>query len=377
MNVTIYLGKVDASLKDLVSEEYTQIEESIYLDKFEQYSYLKDKLFLKNISLALSNEAYIIFNHRIRDSSEWINVIFQELGLNALKEKIDSLMSYSFLGLLFYKYEKHFFIISFGYGHHLLNKKNIISDFGIKVILNSIEDERIRFLQSRTFQTRSIQTQKQSSTYLPLKRFGFDETKSIIQKISTISTDTDFGSIITGSDALKVTYKKGIEEFQEKFEIFFHKYFSDSYRENYYWLDDYKPVNKQLSFVLYQKIFELISRGNLHNFIIFPPDFIPWGDCKYILLKYQREIKEISDFCTSEIIQGLIENGFNFSKFKSFYLGIKYEGEIIKKWNILETFLIEINYDSENYLLINNNWYVYSEEYLSKINAKIKKIKKK
>ena len=110
--------------------------------------------------------------------------------------------------LLAFKKETFVFVISFSYAHVYLDDAKTEADFGLKVAINFINDEKLRSVERSNIGA-AIRDFAQAAAQRDLRSFGFDDALDLIRKISGQSTDNEFADRVTGSRPLR--FSKRIE----------------------------------------------------------------------------------------------------------------------------------------------------------------------
>ena len=120
----------------------------------------------------------------------------------------DGLITQSHCALLAFKSETFIFAITFAYGHVYLDDAKTEADFGLKVAINAVHDERLRSVERSNIGA-AIRDFAQAAGQRDLRSFGFDDALDLIRKVSGRATDGEFADMVTGSRALR--FSKRIE----------------------------------------------------------------------------------------------------------------------------------------------------------------------
>ena len=110
--------------------------------------------------------------------------------------------------LLLFKKEKNIFALTFAYAHVYLDDTKTEADFGLKVAVNAISDERLRSVERSNIGA-AIRDFAQAAGQRDLRSFGIDDALDLIRKVSGRATDIDFAEMVTGSRPLR--FSKRIE----------------------------------------------------------------------------------------------------------------------------------------------------------------------
>jgi uncharacterized protein (TIGR04141 family) len=120
----------------------------------------------------------------------------------------DNLFSQSPSALLIFKSQEHTFVLTFSYAHVYLDLSKIEADFGLKVVVNAVSDEKLRSVERSNIGA-AIRDFAQAAGQRDLRSFGLDDALDLIRKVSGRATDRGFANMVTGSRALR--FSKQIE----------------------------------------------------------------------------------------------------------------------------------------------------------------------
>jgi uncharacterized protein (TIGR04141 family) len=107
-----------------------------------------------------------------------------------------------------FKREKNIFALTFAYAHVYLDDTKTEADFGLKVAVSAISDERLRSVERSNIGA-AIRDFAQAAGQRDLRSFGIDDALDLIRKVSGRATDSDFAEMVTGSRPLR--FSKRIE----------------------------------------------------------------------------------------------------------------------------------------------------------------------
>lgn len=124
--LSIYLAKVDSS------------DNSILIDT----SHMKKE---KKLNIPETDSVIYINQEKPEKYPDWVGFVvassFQQLNLN------DFVKCQSEGAILISSIQGRKFLISFGSGHHKINKESIERDFGLRVTINSVDPNKLRSLE--------------------------------------------------------------------------------------------------------------------------------------------------------------------------------------------------------------------------------------
>lgn len=165
---------------------------------------------------------------------------------------------------------KRIFAITFGYGRTMLQDDVVEENFGLKIVLNTIEKNKLRRISKVDIGKNYKQSHEQLPKESDIFEFGFDENRDLIKYVTGKSDDENFGkSNITGGDLFNVVIDKDIDNVDDFLIYLYNKYSLDDYRNKFDWLDNIKEVrnsflidslNNEIVAILNQKEFDKYLR---------------------------------------------------------------------------------------------------------------------
>jgi uncharacterized protein (TIGR04141 family) len=137
-----------------------------------------------------------------RNVPKWVGLLKPSFALP------DGLFAKSPCALLAFKKDGLIFVVTFAYAHVYLEDSKTEADFGLKVAINAVSDEKLRSVERSNIGA-AIRDFAQAAGQRDLRSFGFDDALDLIRKVSGRVADNDFADMVTGSRALR--FSKRIE----------------------------------------------------------------------------------------------------------------------------------------------------------------------
>ncbi len=185
--------------------------------------------------------------------------------LPALGEIIDGLPEFTNLtscAVVVFKHAERVWIIPFAHGWTFINDERIVMDFGLKVAINSLSDEKVRRIDSNHL-GEAMKGALQSAFQRDLQSFGIDEALDLVRRVSGRIEGDDFAKSLSGATSLKVTKEMDLSEMADIAEEAISRYNSDAYKKTAFEIiDKVRPVpDRTLQNQLDQKAVESIRDG--------------------------------------------------------------------------------------------------------------------
>lgn len=283
-----------------------------------------------------------------------------------------------FLKRVAIKSEKRIFALTFGYGRTLLKNDVIEEQFGLKIVLNSIDKNNIRKISKTDIGKNYKQSQEQMPKASPITEFGFDIDRDLVRTITGRTNDYLFGEvIITGGDSFNISIEKNVENIEDFLIGCFEKYNSERYKENFSWIDNIKQVkNSDLIDKLNNQIVSLFNQRMFEEVWLAIPEIIDWTNVKTI--QYGKNIDDIYDDINVETFMKTFKNETieNFSQIKNRNISIiSNDGNEIIKWSCSYCIVGSITFDDDVYAINGGKWYKINRDFAKEINDSYDRIK--
>lgn len=306
-------------------------------------------------------ESYISYGTLGGKSPKWVDFLdFPDTE----KSKIVNNNSFC---VVFLYVSKRWFAISFGMGHVKINSEAIEQGFGLKIVLNSVDENSLKSADIRTPDENSLVRRTQTSRGANQNAFNINVETDLIKGLSGTPQNATLGSYMAGSDALTLHRKAELKDLSEICKIAFTQYQKNDYKKNFSWIDKIsnerqETVIKSLKDKLITSLTLALTSGTYGNLdFAFP---IIYNPEKFNFIKYTgfNSRKIYPDISIEEYINDLKNKGF--TSYKEDYLKKhkiqecddrgKSHGE---QWKVYDFLVYETILDGNTYILSAGLWY--------------------
>lgn len=303
----------------------------------------------------------VLFGTLGGNSPRWTN--FLQLD----EAQKSDLINHTAAALLFINKDNRWFAVSFGLGHVKIDPDAVEQDFGLLVTLNTVDPENLKSADARTPDENTITRRSQTSRASNQTAFGIDIEKDIVRGVSGKPKNTDFGSKVSGSDALSIDRKALVTDLPDICSEAFIAYKSKDYQKNFSWIDKIKfvrdkPTIKILDAMLVNALDEALNVGiqdTLH--LAFPVIYEP-DNSKEIRYKGFDSDQNYFELDITGYINALKEKSI------STYIGTYLQDHSVHevtddgvdiggKWKIRDCIVYEADVSGEKYILSDSKWY--------------------
>jgi uncharacterized protein (TIGR04141 family) len=174
-----------------------------------------------------------------------------------------------------FKTDGRLFALTFAFGHVYLDDARLEVDFGLRVAVNGVSDEKLRSIERSNIGA-AIRDYAQAARQRDLRSFGFDDALDLIRKVSGNTEDETFAHRLTGSRALRFSKKIELDDVPA-FAIEAVKLFrSDAYKNTAFGVIDFlAPVSDSTVLLALDDALVHGIRVGTDEFEVAIPDILP------------------------------------------------------------------------------------------------------
>ncbi len=271
--------------------------------------------------------------------------------------------------------EYRFFAIPFGVGRHLLKPGVIEERFGLKVVLNAVDETQLRSIDKKNMSNVPKQSREQISSNSVIADFGIDIEQDLILGITGKSKNEIFGKTITGKDALGVSVKVDINTIESFLRQCFEYYCKDDYKVNFGWIDHIAEIKSKTTInTLNESMIEKVKEKDFNKLWMAIPEIIDWEDVEGFCYSHENTDEKLDDIEIQGFLNGLLtDEDYSqasmdmFTKHK--ILCYSSSSDIIKhQWKAFNCLYYEIEQNNSTFLLTNGKWYKIATDFVTQVN---------
>ena len=273
--------------------------------------------------------------------------------------------------------EERVFALTFGYARFLFKANVLEEQFGLRIVLNTIQQNEIRKISKTSVGT----NQKQSNEQLPknsdISEFGFDINRDLMKNVSGKSEDEMFEkSMLTGGDIFSLTVGRDISNIDEFLEYCYHRYKDTTYQDKFAWIDNIKYVrDKSIIEQLDTKLIEEINNKNYTQVWMAVPEVVEWEDIKDFLIS--NDSNHYSDIEIDKVIASLRNPLTCVAQLQTKTIkamSSRDDTESVYEWRAYNCIIAEITLNGCEYCLSNGKWYKINNDFSNEITRQYNEI---
>lgn len=279
----------------------------------------------------------------------------------------DELRNKTTYGIVFIWTRDRWFAVSFGMGHVKLDSSKFEQNFGLRIVLNTVDPDQIKSMDIRTPDDNTLIRRSQTSRGSDQTAFNIDINCDILYCLGGTPRYEEFGSWVSGKDSLTVHRKTVVDNLPQICSDAYSYYGKEDYKENFDWIDQVchirdRELIEKLNFQLVEAINEAIKNFAIENFhlafpVIYDPD-------RRNSVKYRgfRSSEVYPDLNASQYFEAMRK--CNITEYSLEFLSSHRVHEVDgagrdcgDKWKIQKCICFETVVKGRNYILSGGMWY--------------------
>lgn len=316
----------------------------------------------KNGATKLPNKSYaegaILYTFSGKKSiPKWVSILKPTFPVP------DDIRSISPCALLVFKQEGRIFILTFSFSHVYIDDLKIEADFGLKVAINSVSDQKVKSVERANIGF-AIRDLAQSAKLDDLGAFGLDDALDLIRKVSG-HTSSDFSANLTGAKSLRFSSKIELDELPSIATKTLKLYSSKAYKKTAFKVIDFLAPVVDMAVVkqLDDELIKSIISGS-DEFEIAIPQMISdkVASYKFERTGYSNYLPDLS----LELYRKALGDNLNQltqARLKEHAIGAydDTESHSLDYWSIYHSLVGSVVFDSKRYALNEGGWYHVSK----------------
>lgn len=277
--------------------------------------------------------------------------------------------------VLFIAVDSRRFALTFGFGRNLLKQESIERNFGLKVVLNTVDPEQLRCIDIKSFEDLTIHTRRQTSRGSTLDTFSINTVQDLLRSVAGTPKDPGFAKRVAGSDGLAIAAQLAAQDLPRKCVELLKAYNDTKYKQRFSFIDQLSAVrdsstidklNKELERKLRAKDF---ARTHLAT-----PEPQDWERIEAFTYSPTREV-QYQDLDISQYINDVNQNP-TINSLKRHKIGVvcSSSNHSTTRWSVYDSIACEIAVDGHTFVLCGGDWFEVEKEFADRIQRKVKQL---
>lgn len=273
--------------------------------------------------------------------------------------------------------ESRIFALTFGYARFLFKEDVLEEQFGLRIILNSIQQNQIRRISKSSVGSNQKQSDEQLPKSSDISEFGFDINRDLMRNVSGKSDDDMFEkSMLTGGDIFSLTVERDIENIDEFLAFCYQRYTENTYKEKFAWIDNIKYVKDKATIsLLNQRLVQEIKAENYDKVWMAVPEVVLWEDIKDFKIAGTEDGD--GDIYIEKVVGSLRNELSDVNQLQSKKIYARSASDDSKnayEWSAYKCIVAEIDLNGKQFCLNNGKWYCIDNAFVSTIDEQYSSI---
>jgi len=266
------------------------------------------------------------------------------------------------------------FAVTLGQGRHFLNKSVVEPDFGLRVVLNTVEPDQLKSVDAKTFEERTVHTRREVSQSSSIAAFTLDLSRDLLRGVTGKPRDSSLGPWLTGSDSLGMLTHTDVPELAGLAGRLLTEYRSEAYREHFDFVDFLRP-EKSIARIqdLEESLIEVLRLGPLTDLHLAAPEPLNWSDMagfRYSTSRGQPDDADprVSRYLSTKSRKDITMDDLRRDRLLAISASTTYEQE---SWPIFKCIVYEVMFEKQLYVLSGGEWFKVSLDFKDRVYSEI------
>jgi uncharacterized protein (TIGR04141 family) len=291
-------------------------------------------------------------------------------------EKLPRVLGASSSAVLLVPAGERLLAVTFGYGHALLREEALVHDFGLKVVLNSVNPAQIKSVDARTYDELTVYTRRGVSHNSPLNAFELDVTRNLLRGITGSSETEELPGQLTGASALSMNTTLQVPQLPALGAALIDTYAARRYRKHFRFIDDMRAERDPATILtLDGLLLDAIKSGELTDMHLAIPEAVDWQEIAGVRFSLKRKHHEpapdpsISTYLRLRDPHMLTVERLKKDKVEA--ISALDEDQVKKRWRVYACIVYETPHAGRLYVLSGGDWYRISNRYRTRVQASV------
>ncbi|MFT4434184.1 TIGR04141 family sporadically distributed protein [Caballeronia sp. 15715] len=273
--------------------------------------------------------------------------------------------------VLIFRDKEAVFALSFGTGHHLIDRDLVVRDFGLRVTLNSVDPDKLRSLDKANYETNPLNTRSQSPKDADIFDLQIDTENDMVYALTGTSTVPLLGDRVTGRDALTIMPESTLEILPLILREA-HARYSEKPPQKFSFVEDVSRVrDTEDEQILNLELSDLLTQDPPPtNVWVGEPEIVDWeAQTGYSFERGKKGVVH-STLQLDKLLDHMAAKGAKPSEaelraLKIYVIDANYMP--VKQWSAYQCLYAEIPMGDQVYILRNGAWHVVSDDFVDRV----------
>lgn len=296
----------------------------------------------------------------------------------SLEGRLNEIITQTSGALLLIKERNRLFAVTFGYGKSLLRPDCFERNFGLKVVLNTVNPEQIRSIDMQTIEEMTLLTRRQASRVSDFGVFGLNSSQDLLRGVTGIPRDGEIASRISGAENVTMAKEIDIKEVNHICGYLYDAYNSNTYKERFSFID-YLQLERDPGKIqrLEENLIKDLEEENTTRMHLSPPEPEDWQNIEGFTYSPSSNAQVYLDLEINDLLQEMKQKkGHSINYLHSKYIGVRYResDESLMKYSVFSCLVYETELDGYLYVLSGGDWFQIDKNWSESVRKKVENI---
>jgi uncharacterized protein (TIGR04141 family) len=301
---------------------------------------------------------------------KWLRYVSGHIGSAELPGMLGGAAS----GVLLVRSGTRMLALTFGYGRFLLRSESVEQDFGLRVVLNSVDPAQIKSVDARTFDELTVHTRRGVSRDSRLSVFELDVTRNLLRGLTGTAHADGLEGGLTGADSLAMMSAVQLPGLPALATTLLKASRATRYRKHFGFIDDMKAErDKTMIQRLDHVLVTSIRDRELDAIHLAVPEAIDWQDVAGVRFSFRARDQELQSDPRISIYRDLRgANDISVARLKSDKVEAMDAADDTvtrRRWSVYNCIVCETEVGDKVYVLSGGDWYSVKKSYRDKVVA--------
>lgn len=265
--------------------------------------------------------------------------------------------------------------VTFGTGHNVLDKEKVEDRFGLLVVLNSIDSDKIKSIDRDSFDAILKKSRELSVRDAETSDFGINVEQDLLTRVTGTPRNKKLGKRLTGKESLRAAGQFHIKDTPRLLLRYLDRFRDTVYKEDFGWIDNvFQVKKKEMTNELDLLLETHLANEDFANIWLAAPDIIDWGRISRFRYGFGRS-PVIYDMHLSSARKALKGKPLTVDRLRRSYVEALDLNDIqIDRWPLYRCLHAEINHDGSVFLLSNAQWYQADPAFTQRVDNAVEQI---
>lgn len=334
------------------------------------------KLTVHKLHKTLPTKGVLYVKPQIRSEPTWVEFIQPHIGGDLTK-----LRNAGTAAVLLAEVDGRLIAFTFGYGRAMLNLEVWERDFGLKVVLNTVSEKKLRSVDCRNFEELTLQTRRQISQASGFDRFGLNVAQDLVRQVAGVPEDEDnFARRVAGSDGLMFAAPLTLPNLGAKCSELLAAYNSDAYKGKGFGFIDFLQCERDPTRIadLNAKLVGALTAGQFDGLHLAPPEPIDDEDIDCFTFSPAKGADECQELEIEPMLAALGTDEITWANLRALRVCVRHPNSVAPqpKWSVTQCLVYELMDGDTRYVLTCGEWYRIHKDFAEKVASKVTALSK-